>query len=79
MFSLDNIAISYPHALTERVPVSSLFIYAGAIPLLLLILWSLTTRPGIHKAHVTLLGLAISLLLTMFLTDVIKNAVSTLR
>ncbi|KAK1920344.1 hypothetical protein P3342_002640 [Pyrenophora teres f. teres] len=79
MFSLDNLAISYPHATTERVSVPWLFIYAGAVPLGVLIAWALLVRPGAHKAHVTLLGWGISMVLTMFITDVIKNAVGRPR
>ncbi|EDU40579.1 short chain dehydrogenase/reductase [Pyrenophora tritici-repentis Pt-1C-BFP] len=79
MFSLDNLAISYPHATTERVSVPWLFIYAGAVPLGILIAWALLVRPGAHKAHVTLLGWGISMVLTMFITDVIKNAVGRPR
>ncbi|KAF2824040.1 PAP2-domain-containing protein [Ophiobolus disseminans] len=79
MFFLDNLAIGYPHAEVERVPVSWLFIYAGAVPLGTLILWALLVRPGTHKAHVTLLGWFISMILTLFITDVIKNAVGRPR
>ncbi|KAJ9631993.1 hypothetical protein H2203_000394 [Taxawa tesnikishii (nom. ined.)] len=35
--------------------------------------------PELHKAHVTMLGLLISLVLTSFVTDVIKNAVGRPR
>jgi diacylglycerol diphosphate phosphatase/phosphatidate phosphatase len=98
MFSLDNLALSYPHAEIERVSVRTsssplplhpdqtntrnavwLFIYAGAVPLATLILWAILVRPGTHKAHVTLLGWLISMLLTLFITDVIKNAVGRPR
>ncbi|KAI4663448.1 uncharacterized protein J4E78_003862 [Alternaria triticimaculans] len=79
MFFLDNLAINYPHAEHERVPVSWLFIYAGAVPLGVLIAWALVLRPGTHKAHVTILGWFISMILTMFITDVIKNAVGRPR
>ncbi|KAF2750096.1 PAP2-domain-containing protein [Sporormia fimetaria CBS 119925] len=79
MFSLSNIAIQFPHAEVERVSVIWLFIYAGAVPLALLILWALILHPGSHKVHVTILGWFISLLLTLFLTDVIKNAVGRPR
>ncbi|CBY00863.1 similar to PAP2 domain-containing protein [Plenodomus lingam JN3] len=79
MFFLDNLAIGYPHAEIERVPVSWLFIYAGAVPLGILVAWSLIVRPGAHKAHVTILGWFISMLLTLFITDVIKNAVGRPR
>ncbi|KAH7355545.1 phosphatidic acid phosphatase type 2/haloperoxidase [Pyrenochaeta sp. MPI-SDFR-AT-0127] len=79
MFFLDNLAIGYPHAEIERVPVSWLFIYAGAIPLGTLVAWALLTRPGTHKAHVTILGWFVSLILTLFITDVVKNAVGRPR
>jgi len=79
MFSLDNIALQFPHAAVERVPVSSLFVYGGGVPLGILIVWAAVLRPGVHKVHVTLLGFLISLLLTSFLTDVIKNSVGRPR
>lgn len=56
-----------------------MFIYAGAIPLGLMSLWLSVTRAGWHKGHVTILGLFISLILTSFLTDVVKNAVGRPR
>ncbi|MCJ1444546.1 MAG: hypothetical protein MMC23_005048 [Stictis urceolatum] len=79
MFFLDDLAIQFPHAEVERVPVSWLFVYAGAVPLALLVLWAAVTQPGWHKAHVTILGLFISLILTSFLTDVVKNSVGRPR
>ncbi|KAF2736894.1 PAP2-domain-containing protein [Polyplosphaeria fusca] len=79
MFSLDNLAIQYPHAEVERVSVAWLFVYAGAVPLGVLVLWSLALRPGTHKAHVTILGWFISLILTLFITDLVKNAVGRPR
>lgn len=56
-----------------------LFIYAGAIPLGIIIAWALAFRPGSHKAHVTILGLFISVILTLFITDLVKNAVGRPR
>ncbi|KAF2176285.1 PAP2-domain-containing protein [Zopfia rhizophila CBS 207.26] len=79
MFSLDNLAIQYPHAEIERVPVPWLFVYAGAVPLAVLVAWALIFQPGTHKSHVTILGWFISLILTLFITDVIKNAVGRPR
>ena len=46
-----------------------LMIYALVIPLVILAAWSSARFPP-HKAHVTLLGFAISMLLTLFVTDV---------
>lgn len=79
MFTLDTTAIQFPHAKVERVPVPWLFIYAGAVPLGILIAWAIVTRPGLHKVHVTILGLFVSVILTSFVTDVIKNAVGRPR
>ncbi|KAL1608760.1 hypothetical protein SLS59_001951 [Nothophoma quercina] len=79
MFYLSDLRIAYPHALHERVSVTWLFIYAGAVPLGVLVAWIAVTRPGTHKAHVTLLGWLVSMILTLFLTDVIKNAVGRPR
>lgn len=36
-------------------------------------------QPGVHKTNVTILGLAISIMLTTFLTDVVKNSVGRPR
>lgn len=103
MFSLDNMAIQYPHATVERVPVSMVrwlhsklsppvhvallihikspynMLYSGVIPLLTLFLWAAAFQPGVHKAHVTILGLLTSLILSSFLADVVKNAVGRPR
>ncbi|KAF2429280.1 PAP2-domain-containing protein [Tothia fuscella] len=79
MFFLDNLAIQYPHAEIERVSVPWLFLYTLALPLLSLLLWILLTRPPPHKSHTTLLGLPIALLLSSFLTNIIKNSVGRPR
>lgn len=79
MFYLDDINHQYPHALHERVPLLQLLIYSAGIPALVLLLWVIFARPDPHKAHVVLLGLLISHVLTMFITDTIKNAVGRPR
>ncbi|OCT53548.1 Diacylglycerol pyrophosphate phosphatase 1 [Cladophialophora carrionii] len=79
MFRLDDRARQYPHALVERVSSLENILFAGVGPLVLLIVWALVFRPGVHKAHVTILGLFISLLLTVLLTDIIKNAIGRPR
>lgn len=47
--------------------------------MLILCLWAFFFQPGLHKAHVTILGLFISLILSSFITDVIKNSVGRPR
>lgn len=79
MFFLDDLSKSYPHALVERVPSLWMFAYGGGIPLLMMIVWLSIARHGLHQAHATLLGLFISLTLTMFLTDVVKDSVGRPR
>ncbi|KAL8736705.1 MAG: hypothetical protein Q9166_000071 [cf. Caloplaca sp. 2 TL-2023] len=91
MFSLDNIALQFPHAEIERVPETSLTIYLGynilfsaLTPFLILLVTTVLLHPSptpnrSHKPHVTILGLLISLILTSFITDVIKNAVGRPR
>lgn len=79
MFSLDNIAIQYPHAAVERVPVTWNVAYSVFLPLCIFFLWAIILRPGLHKTNVTILGLAISIMLATFLTDVVKNSVGRPR
>jgi diacylglycerol diphosphate phosphatase/phosphatidate phosphatase len=46
-----------------------LLIYAGLFPFVILLVWSFAFfKP--HKTHVTLLGFGITLLITLFVTDV---------
>ncbi|KAK6602151.1 pap2 domain protein [Botrytis cinerea] len=79
MFFINNINIQYPHALVERVPVGWNLIYAGVIPCITLAIWLGISRANLHKCHVTILGFFIGLVLTSFITDVIKNAVGRPR
>ncbi len=76
LFTLDNINLSYPYALVERVTtcktvlVSLVFrwltsiawniIYSGVIPFLILSLWLAVARSSAHKVQVTLLGFLIA-------------------
>lgn len=55
------------------------FIYALFIPIGVLVASNLITGASAHKHHVTILGLAISMVLTSFLTDAIKNTVGRPR
>jgi diacylglycerol diphosphate phosphatase / phosphatidate phosphatase len=80
LFALGDLAISFPHAEVERVPVSMNFVYALYIPLGVLLLWNfLISRASFHKHHSTILGLAIAIILTTFLTDLVKNTVGRPR
>ena len=60
------------------VPVWNI-VYAIGIPLCVIILWAIFLQPGIHNVHVTVLGLAISVILATDLTDIVKNGVGRPR
>ena len=45
----------------------------------MLLVWAAVTRPGFHKAHVTVLGFLISVAMSSFLTHVFKNAIGRAR
>lgn len=86
LFALTDLAIAFPHAEHERVPVFLNVLIAGALPLLLVTaLNAALPAPArasgsrTHKHHVTILGLLIALALTSFLTDTLKNAVGRPR
>ncbi|XMA17478.1 hypothetical protein WAI453_010269 [Rhynchosporium graminicola] len=79
LFFVNNINLQYPHALVERVPVTWGIIYGFAVPLICLIIWLGISLASVHKFHVTILGLLISIVLTLFVTDSIKNAVGRPR
>ncbi|PMD15788.1 acid phosphatase/Vanadium-dependent haloperoxidase [Hyaloscypha hepaticicola] len=79
MFFINNINLLYPHALKERMPVSWNIFYAGVVPFICLVVWLAIARASVHKFHVTILGLLISIFLTTFITDVVKNAVGRPR
>lgn len=55
------------------------FVYAGLVPLGIILVWALAFRPGLHKAHVTVLGFLISVAMSSFLTHVFKNAIGRAR
>jgi diacylglycerol diphosphate phosphatase/phosphatidate phosphatase len=74
MFRLDDPAIQYPYASVQRVSTRENTLISGGAPLVVLIIWAIVARPGVHKAHVTILGLFFSVYLTTLLTDIIKSA-----
>ncbi|KAH8902057.1 PAP2-domain-containing protein [Coniochaeta sp. PMI_546] len=79
MFSVSDLRISFPYAEVERVPLTLDFVYTLFIPLGILILYNAASGSSLHKHHVTILGLAIALVLTSFLTDLVKNTVGRPR
>ena len=54
-------------------------VYAIGVPLCIIVVWAALLQPGIHRVHVTVLGLAISVILATDLTDIAKNAIGRPR
>ncbi|KAI0155346.1 PAP2 superfamily protein [Xylariaceae sp. FL1272] len=79
MFYINNLDIAFPHAEVERVPVWLNVVYAAFIPLCILIIYNSISRASFHKHHNAILGLAVALALSSFLTDVVKNTVGRPR
>ncbi|KAG6360996.1 hypothetical protein INS49_009215 [Diaporthe citri] len=79
LFYINDLAICFPHAEVERVPVALNVVYAAAAPLVVIVLANSLTGASRHKHHVAVLGLAIALILTSFLTDTVKNTVGRPR
>jgi diacylglycerol diphosphate phosphatase / phosphatidate phosphatase len=79
LFSLSDPHIQHPFAIHERVPTPVLYIYAIPVPAVTIAVYLLVTRASTHTLHVSLLGLAIALILTEFLTSLAKNAIGRPR
>lgn len=72
----------FPPIPVRRILILSLVwsvILAGVIPFSIILAWSAMLRPGVQKTQVTVLGLLVALMLTSFLTDLVKNAVGRPR
>lgn len=61
------------------MPVTLNVVYAAAAPLALIVLANSLSGASRHKHHVAVLGLAIALILSSFLTDTVKNTVGRPR
>lgn len=79
LFTLDDLAISFPHAEHERVPPGWLFGIAAGVPATVIAIWTLLSKMERHTVHVIYLGFFVSLLVTLLLTDIVKNAVGRPR
>ncbi|PHH63922.1 hypothetical protein CDD81_5370 [Ophiocordyceps australis] len=80
LFFLDDHAISYPHADHERVTSSMGFVYGFFVPFILLSAWNLLhPRSSVFKLQASLISLSISALVTLCITDTVKNLVGRPR
>ncbi|KAJ9121472.1 hypothetical protein QFC22_002088 [Naganishia vaughanmartiniae] len=79
LFSITDKSISYPFAEHERIPVWALALIAGVFPLVVILLTAAFYTRSFYDAQVGALGLALSLGLTVTLTDIIKITVGRPR
>ncbi|KAI9150272.1 Diacylglycerol pyrophosphate phosphatase 1 [Paramyrothecium foliicola] len=79
MFFINDLRISFPHAEHQRVSEAMNIVYAIFVPLVVLAAWNLIARSSPAKHEVTYLSFGISIVLTAFITDVVKNAVGRPR
>ncbi|KAG0143119.1 hypothetical protein CROQUDRAFT_49284 [Cronartium quercuum f. sp. fusiforme G11] len=78
-FDLNDTSIQHTHAEVERVPVLFLAIYAIAIPAFIILLCSQALLRSFWDTHNGLLGLFLSLALTLAVTGSVKNTVGRPR
>ncbi|KAJ9610281.1 Altered inheritance of mitochondria protein 6 [Cladophialophora chaetospira] len=79
MFRLDDRTIQYPYAPVPRITSKENNVVAGGGPLVVLIIWAIATRPGVHKTHVAIVGLLFSIYLTTLITDILKKSIGRPR
>lgn len=65
--------------LTSDLLLALNFVYALFIPLGIVVAYNVITRASAHKHEVTYLSLAVSIVMTSFVVDLIKNAVGRPR
>lgn len=76
---LHSSSSSPPNPYSYRFPLVWAVFYAGVIPFFIILAWSAVLHPGAQRTQVTVLGLLVALMLTSFLTDIVKNAVGRPR
>lgn len=79
LFFVNNLAILFPFAELERVPLWLLLVYALVAPLAALLLYNAVARAPAHTHRATLLGFAAAVVLTSLVTEAVKNAVGRPR
>ncbi|KFH43996.1 diacylglycerol pyrophosphate phosphatase-like protein [Hapsidospora chrysogenum ATCC 11550] len=79
LFFVNDLQISFPFAEHERVPVWLNFVCALFAPLAVLIVFNIVLRSPLVKHEATYLPLAISVIFTSLVTDILKNAVGRPR
>lgn len=81
-FYLNDLTISHPYAVHQRVDDSMLFVYSFLVPLIcILIVWALLadSRHRWYLLYISILGLLLSWFTTCLFTNYIKNWIGRLR
>ncbi|ORX73127.1 acid phosphatase/Vanadium-dependent haloperoxidase [Linderina pennispora] len=80
-FSVTDKEISYPYVKPEdqTVTVPMLFFIATVVPAVIVVLYSLCLRRNLHDLHVGLLGLLLTISLTLMFTNGLKNVLGRPR
>ncbi|RDA90831.1 hypothetical protein CP533_1553 [Ophiocordyceps camponoti-saundersi (nom. inval.)] len=79
MFFINDLSISFPHTVHERVSAPMALVYAFVFPIGVFIGYGLVFRPSLAKQEATYLSFIVAAVLTGFLTDVVKNTVGRPR
>ncbi|KAJ2371080.1 hypothetical protein IW150_004767 [Coemansia sp. RSA 2607] len=77
-FSLTDKSIQYPHK-PDSVPFYAAVILCCVAPLVVIVAWTLLVRRSFHDLNAGILGLGISLVLNMMITNSVKNLAGRLR
>ncbi|RUS18341.1 phosphatidic acid phosphatase type 2/haloperoxidase [Endogone sp. FLAS-F59071] len=78
-FSLTDQGLFHPYAVHERVPTYLLVIISSIIPLVIITFISLGIRRSLFDLHNGILGLLLSLSLTIMVTEVVKISIGMPR
>ncbi|EGS18387.1 uncharacterized protein CTHT_0064120 [Thermochaetoides thermophila DSM 1495] len=79
LFTLHDTRISFPHAEHERVPLGQALLYSLATPMIVMTIVNLLRRAPARNHHLSLMPFLLAMILTPFVTEVIKNAVGRPR
>ncbi|KAJ1812609.1 hypothetical protein LPJ75_003565 [Coemansia sp. RSA 2598] len=77
-FSITDKSIQYPHK-PDSVPFYAAVILSFVAPLVVVVAWTGVGRRSFHDMNAGILGLCISLVLNMMITNTIKNLAGRLR
>ncbi|KAI9503617.1 hypothetical protein GGI25_004861 [Coemansia spiralis] len=77
-FSLTDKSIQYPHK-PDSIPFYAAVLLCFVLPLVVIILWAGLIRRSFHDMNSGVLGLCLSIVLNMMITNTVKNLAGRLR